>query len=78
MVCWECVQHGLALEDQWVQVVPPGSTTVYSWTDPEKSKGRKLLCNLNQVDPDSGERIKTLKKLEIDLDNLEYASTFIG
>lgn len=33
----------------------PGSKAIYSWTDPEKSKGKKtLICNISHIDPNSG------------------------
>ena len=56
-----------------MQYIDPGKHAVYSWTDPERPKGKKLQCNLHLV---GGQ--KNLKKLEIDLDNLEYSSTFLG
>lgn len=75
----EYFQQGVSpSSDVWVETLQPGSKRLYSWTDPEKSKGKKLLtCNLSHVDPNSG-NLKTMLKLDVDLDNLEYEQSFTG
>ena len=53
------------------EILQPGNSTIFSWSDPEG--GKKLLkCNLDLVGQ------KTIQKLEIDLDNLDYSQTFNG
>ncbi len=63
------------------QILEPDESTAYSWTDPERSNTKKVLCcNLNLVNQrnEGGKQPKPLQKLEIELDNLEYRQAFIG
>lgn len=73
----EYFQHGV--NDPWRSILGPGEQQIYSWTDPEQRKqtSRVLSCHLNLIN-DHGEKLKTMQKLEIKLDNLKYSRTFIG
>ena len=75
----EYYQHGiLPSTDCWSETLAPGKSAIYSWTDPERTKTKKILCcNLDLINRNQ-EKLKTMQKLEIELDNLEYRRTFIG
>lgn len=69
--------HGLG-SDSSRETLAPGKSAAYSWTDPERAKGKKVLCcHLELLNRSEG-KLKTMQKLEIELDNAEYSQTFIG
>lgn len=60
------------------ETLPPGESRIYSWTDPEQTKTKKVLCcHLNLFNRREGE-LRSMQKLEIEFDNLEYQQTFRG
>lgn len=60
------------------EILAPGCRSIYSWTDPEKSKTKQVLCCHLELKDAEDDQLKILQKLEIELDNAEYSKTFIG
>jgi hypothetical protein len=60
------------------ETLAPGKSAIYSWTDPERTKTKKILCcHLDLLNRRDG-KLRTMQKVEIELDNLEYQQTFRG
>lgn len=58
--------------------LPPGETAVFSWVDPERPKGKRIVCcHLDLPDLTTGQ-LRTEERLEIDFDKAEYSRSFGG